>query len=156
MRTALLLAVALTACSDPTAPDTDGGVDSIGVDASPDAEVCGPVSPLPREEVGQLPMGAWNGAWTCIDGCDLERPALTLATRVELGVGAQSYAEWRNGPPITRLGMHADGNCWVIDADNCQSAIEICAGACGECAVVSGAAWSSGGRTQHWRFVGTR
>jgi len=156
MRTLLAAAVALGACSDPTVPTDDAGTDAPSGDAPVDAEVCAPLDPLAREEAGSLPMGAWNGTWTCIDGCDLERPALTLATRVELGVGAQSYAEWRNGPPIARLDMNADGNCWVIDADNCRSAIEICTGACGECAVVSGAAWASGGRTQHWRFAGTR
>lgn len=155
MRIALAAALIL-GCSDPVTPSEDAATDAPSVDTGIDAEVCGAITPLPREPSGNLPMGAWNGGWACVDGCALPRPALTEATRVELGVGANSYAEWRNGPPIARTPIHADSECWVADPSpgECRSAIEICASAAG--VAVHGAAWVIGGETQHWSFSGTR
>lgn len=155
MRTALAAALIL-GCSDPTVPADDAAADAPGVDAGIDGEMCGAITALPREPAGALPMGAWNGGWTCLDGCELPRPALTEATRVELGVGASPYAEWRDGPPIARTPMRVDGECWVVDPvpGECRSAIEICATATG--AAVHGAAWTTGAAVQHWSFSGTR
>lgn len=109
-------------------------------------------------------MGAWNGEWTCIDGCDLPRPALTRMNRVEIGTGPSPRFSWLiTTPPVERINMviRADGECWVADADplaDCRSAIEVCSMTCAEppCAGVSGVAFGEPGAVQRWAFIGDR
>ena len=81
-----------------------------------------PIVTPPARPVSSLPAGAWWGAWSCVSGCDLPTPALVAAGRVELGIGANPYADWRNGTPtVERTPMVDDGACWSVAAaaDGC-------------------------------------
>lgn len=82
MRTALLLAVALAACSDPTVPAEDAAIDAVPTDGRPgiDAPIDAPGPPGPLD-------GIWSITWTCVHLC-VPEPVLLRTQRLTIAGGA--------------------------------------------------------------------
>lgn len=180
-----LLVALLAACSDPPEIGTTSSPTvlcyfdcPIYPETGPCEEICDScpvVDPPPQPEDGFLPQpGQWFGSWTCLDGCSLTAPGVTVSSSVIIVTAGWDEAVWRRDmAPFTvmKAPVDEDGTCWRMEPFEawppapgelgCRSEIEICGTACpepfppGDC-VIADATWTvfSTGQQQRWQFVG--
>lgn len=139
MRTLLVAAVTLGACSDPTVPTDDAGTDAPSVDApvdavpidsdpnAPDAVDAPPLACPPADSpatvAGTPPTGAWAGRWSCVAECN--RPtADPLFTATSVTAGAT--ITWRTPGGTIQHAATASRGCWVVAATECTSGYALC------------------------------
>ena len=140
MRTLLVMAVALGACTDPTVPADDAGADAAGVDAAVDAvpidadpnapdavdappPACATADP-PATVAGTPPTGTWAGRWSCVAECNQPTAAPLFAAT---SVAAGATITWRTPSGTVQHAATASRGCWVVAATECASGYALCA-----------------------------